>query len=213
MESAAQAPNALPSGARKRRRSLPRGTLVVSTLVFAFVVLWALSLVKPYQVSSGSMSPTAVVGQRIVADHLRDPSWNPKVGEIIVFKAPGGAESGAAHECGSDRAPGTACLVPLRGRTHTSFVKRVVGAPGDHIAVRDGHVIRNGKPVSEPFARPCDDEICNLAEFTVPGGSFFVMGDNRGDSSDSRFWGPVPRAQIIGRVFGSYWPPSRVGKF
>ena len=214
MESAAQAPIA-PRFNRPSRRPwgpVRRFVLIASTLVFAFVALWALTLTKPYRVSSGSMAPTAIVGQRIIADHLDDPSWSPKVGEIIVFKAPGGAESGARHECGAERSPGTACLVPLRGLTHISFVKRVVGAPGDRIAIHEGHVIRNGRPEREPFATDCDQEICNLAEFTVPAGSFFVMGDNRGDSSDSRFWGPVPRAQIIGRVFGTYWPPSRIGK-
>lgn len=215
MESAAQAPIAprFSPPPRPPRRPVRRALPVASTLLFALAVLWALSLVKPYQVSSGSMAPTAIVGQRIVADHLRDDSWNPKVGEIIVFKAPGGAENGASHECGSERSPGTACLVPLRGRTHTSFVKRVVGAPGDRIEINDGHVIRNGQAADEPFVGFCEEEICNLAPFTVPAESFFVMGDNRGDSSDSRFWGPVPRAQIIGRVFGSYWPPSRIGKF
>lgn len=190
-----------------------RVVLVGSTLLFAALVLWALTLVKPYRVASGSMSPTAVVGQRIIADHLQDASWTPKVDDIIVFKAPGGAENDIDHECGTQRRPGTACLVPLRGRTHVSYVKRVVGAPGDRIEIRDGHVVRNGRAVDEPFATDCDDEICNLKPFTVPAGQFFVMGDNRGDSSDSRFWGPVPRAQIIGRVFGSYWPPSRFGKF
>ncbi len=210
MASHAAAPIA-PRFRRPERRPVDRFALIGSSLLFALVVLWALSLVKPYRVSSGSMAPTAIVGQRIVADHLSDEKWSPKVDEIVVFKAPGGAETGAAHECGSRRRPGTACLVPLRGRTHISFVKRVVGVPGDRIAITGGHVVRNGQPVTEPFATDCEQEICNLAEFTVPRGSYFVMGDNRGDSSDSRFWGPVPRAQIIGRVFGSYWPPSRIG--
>lgn len=207
------APPIAPQFRRPEHGPVYRGTLIGSTLVFALLVLWGLSLIKPYRVSSGSMSPTAVVGQRIIADHLQDASWTPEVDDIIVFKAPGGAENDLDHECGTQRKPGTACLVPLRGRSHVSYVKRVVGAPGDRIEVRDGHVIRNGTAVPEPFATDCDDEICNLAPFTVPDDKFFVMGDNRGDSSDSRFWGPVPRAQIIGRVFGSYWPPSRFGKF
>lgn len=212
MDDVAAPPNA-PQFRRPERGPVYRGVLITSTLLFAGLILWALSLIKPYRVSSGSMAPTAIVGQRIIADHLKDASWTPKVDDIIVFKAPGGAENDLDHECGTRRKPGTACLVPLKGRTHVSYVKRVVGTPGDRIEVKDGHVIRNGTAVDEPFATDCDDEICNLKPFTVPAGKFFVMGDNRGDSSDSRFWGPVPRAQIIGRVFGSYWPPSRFGKF
>lgn len=185
--------------------------LLAVSVVVAAVVLWTLTLVKPYRVSSGSMAPTAVIGQRIMADHLGDDDWTPRVGDVVVFKAPGGAETGASQECGAERSPGQACLVPLRGRTHISFVKRVVGAPGDRVRIERGRVIRNGARVKEPFVRPCEQEICNLAEFTVPRGEFFVLGDNRGDSSDSRFWGPVPRSQIIGRAFATYWPPARLG--
>ncbi|MBJ7472892.1 MAG: signal peptidase I [Solirubrobacteraceae bacterium] len=210
MDPAPQAPSP-PQFRRPTRRPVHRMVLVTSTLVFALVVLWALSLVKPYRVSSGSMAPTAISGQRIIADHLGDDGWNPKPDEIIVFKAPAGARVDADRECGSLREPGTACLVPLRGETPISFVKRVVGVPGDRIEVKGGHVVRNGRLLSEPFAEDCDGEICNLAEFTVPPDAYFVMGDNRDDSSDSRYWGPVPREQIIGRVFGSYWPPSRFG--
>lgn len=181
-------------------------------LLLTVAALWSMSVIKAYRVSSGSMSPTAITGQRIIADHLMDKDWIPKPGTIIVFKAPAGAISGAARECAVERAPGTACLSAIAGRTQVSFVKRVVGGPGDRVRVRHGHVIRNGAPIAEPFAVGCEEEVCNLAEFTVPANSYFVMGDNRGDSLDSRFWGPVPRSQIIGRAFGSYWPLSRFGK-
>lgn len=182
--------------------------LVTILLVLIGVVLFF----KPYRVTSGSMAPTAMVGQRVLADHVSDGKWTPKVGQVIVFKAPAGAEEFADRICGVDRPSGTACVDAIPGRTETSFVKRVVGVAGDHLRVVHGHVIRNGEAVDEGYARSCEDEICNLSEFTVPAGTFYVMGDNRGDSSDSRFWGPVPREQIIGRVFGSYWPLSRLGR-
>lgn len=190
------------------RRWVP--TVVLGAILLALVGVVA--FFKPYRVSSGSMAPTAMVGQRVLADHLSDRKWTPKVGQVVVFKAPGGANPYADDECAQPRSPGTACTTAVPGRTAVSFVKRVVGAPGDLLRVEHGHVIRNGAPVRERYARACEDEICNLAEFTVPAGAYFMMGDNRGDSSDSRFWGPVPREQIIGRVFGSYWPPKRFGR-
>ena len=83
--------------------------------------------------------------------------------------------------------------------------------PGDTIAVVGGHVIRNGKRTSEPFASGCSRAECNLNPITVPKDTYFMMGDNRGNSDDSRFWGPVPRKWIIGKAVVSYWPPKAAG--
>jgi signal peptidase I len=77
--------------------------------------------------------------------------------------------------------------------------------------VINGRVVRNGKPAREPFASSCSGAECNLNEITVPKGMYFLMGDNRGNSDDSRFWGPVPRDWIIGKAIVSYWPPNSVG--
>ena len=78
--------------------------------------------------------------------------------------------------------------------------------------MRDGHVIRNGRRASEPFAAPCGGgPECDLAAIEVPAGHYFLMGDNRGNSDDSRYWGPVPRDQIIGRAVVTYWPLGRIG--
>ncbi|HET6448708.1 MAG TPA: signal peptidase I, partial [Conexibacter sp.] len=97
-------------------------------------------------------------------------------------------------------------------RSTQNFIKRVVGLPGDRIAVRNGHVVRNGVQQREPFIRACGDgPDCNLDTITVPPDHYFMMGDNRGSSDDSRYWGPVPRDWIIGGAFVSYWPPKQVG--
>ena len=72
-------------------------------------------------------------------------------------------------------------------------------------------MIRNGKPTKEPFASDCTGADCNLNPIKIPRGSYFLMGDNRGNSEDSRFWGPVPRDWIIGKAVASFWPPSDLG--
>jgi signal peptidase I len=196
-----------------RRRANWQTIAMIPVLGITIVALFVLMSLKPYRIISGSMAPTADVGQRVFADHVGGGDWRPSAGDIIVFKAPGGARDDAAAECAQARQPHTACLSALGGRTDMSFVKRVVGLPGDRLRIVHGHVIRNGYPIRESYARSCDDEVCNIAEFTVPAGRYFVMGDNRGDSSDSRFWGPITHDEIVGRIVATYWPPRRVGRF
>jgi signal peptidase I len=89
----------------------------------------------------------------------------------------------------------------------------VVAVGGDTIAIRNGHVIRNGKLASEPFTLPCGGVSgCDFPQpIRVPRGDIFLMGDNRGESDDSRYWGPLPVSRVIGAAFVSYWPPSQVG--
>ena len=88
-----------------------------------------------------------------------------------------------------------------------------MAGPGDTLAIVDGHVIRNGKRAKESFTRECGGGGgCNFRRpITIPPDHWFMMGDNRGESDDSRFWGPVPKKWIIGGAFATYWPPKRVG--
>ncbi|MDQ8043972.1 MAG: signal peptidase I [Solirubrobacteraceae bacterium] len=179
------------------------GALVLALLIQQF-------LVKPYKIPSPSMVPTLDEGQRILVNRLGDHFGDPKNGQILVFNPPSGAEQ-SGEECAVPHDENHACLQAKPGKLKQAFVKRVVGVPGDKISVKGGHVIRNGTPVDEPYARPCDDATCNIATFTVPAGHYFMMGDNRGNSDDSRFWGPIPRDYVIGRAFATYWPPKRIG--
>ena len=168
-------------------------------------------LVKPYRIPSESMEPTLVKGQRILVNRIGNRFSDPDIGDVLVFHPPAGAEQ--ENTCGSGPPPeGQVCDKPTPERADVNFVKRVVAGPGDRIAIDNGHVVLNGKRQEESFARPCGGgSDCDFPrEVTVPADHYFMMGDNRGASDDSRFWGPVPRKWIIGGAFATYWPPKRI---
>jgi signal peptidase I len=108
---------------------------------------------------------------------------------------------------------GQACDTPTPQESTQTFIKRVIGVPGDRLTIRDGHVIRNGKREADSYSLACGtSSFCNFPKtIVVPPGDYFMMGDNRGVSDDSRFWGPVPSRWIIGQAFFTYWPPNRIG--
>jgi signal peptidase I len=173
-------------------------------------------LVKPYRIPSASMEPTLNINQRILVDRLAMTLGSTKVGEIMVFHPPQNYEVCADPDQGGDvtgQPDAQACDVAQRKHASVTFVKRVVGLPGDRLSIQDGRVFRNGKPEPDSFTIPCDGSVsCNFPRtIVVPKGDYYMMGDNRPDSDDSRFWGPVRRSWLIGQVFFSYWPPDRIG--
>jgi signal peptidase I len=202
----------------RTRRSLARSgleLLLVAAVAAALAFLIQAFLVKPYQIPSGSMLPTLHIGQRILVDRIGFSS--PHVGDIFVFHPPNHFDQGCADRSeGEDRDGRDAqrpCGVAQAKPSSQAFVKRVVGLPGDRIQILSGHVYRDGVREKDAYIAPCHlGGSCDFPNtITVPQGDYYMMGDNRGESDDSRFWGPVPRAWIIGRAFFSYWPPSRVG--
>ncbi|MGH2836143.1 MAG: signal peptidase I, partial [Solirubrobacteraceae bacterium] len=94
-----------------------------------------------------------------------------------------------------------------------TYVKRVVGLPGDHLKIIGGKVFRNGAEERGSYIQPCPTEsFCRFPTvITVPPDHYYMMGDNRGVSDDSRFWGPIAQSWIIGTAFFTYWPPDRIG--
>ncbi len=177
----------------------------VLTIAIAIGVVLAIKawVVNPYRIPSSSMEPTlhcaepgagcrASLSDRVLANrfiyHFKDPGR----GDVVVFKTPPAASR---------------CEFGLGGGT---FVKRIVGLPGEKIREQNGFVFIDGERLEEPYLDGTRDR-ADFAEREIPDGEYFMMGDNRGQSCDSRVWGSVPRGNIIGEVFSVYWPPQRIG--
>jgi signal peptidase I len=207
-----------------KRRSSPLGSIVELVVILAIAVGLALGIqaliVKPYRIPSGSMEPTLAIGQRVLVNRIGMDFGNPHVGEIAVFHPPEDAEQGL---CGPTphavKDGGEACAQPVAKASSVNFIKRIVAGPGDEIYIKEGHVYRKAAGRSG-FVREQDSYIkacgsgaeCNFTTpIKIPAGHWFMMGDNRGDSDDSRFWGPVPTGWIIGAAIFTYWPPDRIG--
>ena len=114
---------------------------------------------------------------------------------------------------------GAACSAPVPQTSSVAFIKRIVAGPGDELYVREGHVFRKAAGTSrflaekDSYIKACGaSSECDFpTPIKIPAGHWFMMGDNRGDSDDSRFWGPVPTGWIIGQAIATYWPPDRIG--
>jgi signal peptidase I len=174
-----------------------------ATIAFAvaFVLVFEAEVAKPYRIPSSSMEPTLHCAKpgdwclgshndRILANRLAYAFSAPKRGQIVVFTAPPAASSCGAGDGGS------------------TFVKRLIGLPGDTVAERNGAVFINGKPLSEPYVDPALRDQ-RTGTWHVAAGGYFFLGDDRIHSCDSRTWGDVPRSDLIGPAIVTYWPPSR----
>ena len=178
-------------------------TIILSLLLFVGIQF----VVQSFQVEGASMRPTLAQGNYLLVNKLvyrhiaidgyaggdapdlpsvkLFPFHAPMRGEVVVFNSP--------HDPDRD------------------FVKRVIGAPGDTVEIRKGEVFINGARIDEPYIEQADDDYMDAQE--VPDGYFFVMGDNRRDSNDSRDWGAVPFENIIGMAWVRYWPLSDIRLF
>lgn len=193
----APSPGHQPRAAHRRgggRRGLGRwliewAVILVVALLVAFLVRTFVA--QTFYVPSTSMYPTLKAGDRIVVNKLFSTIHR---GDIIVFKRP------ASEDCGGPPVP--------------DLVKRVVGLPGETIAAKAGQVLITGSPIAEPWL-PSGPQThtTNFGPVTIPTGHYFVMGDNRVNSCDSRMWGTVTHSLIVGKVVLIIWPPSRLRFF
>jgi signal peptidase I len=195
----------------RSRQRVPRPIRIAAdwglTIVVAvgFVLAFEAEVARPYQIPSSSMEPTLhcarpAVGcessfsDRVLACEVCYRFSSPERGQVVVFHAPGEA----AAKCGEGGV----------------YVKRLIGLPGDTVREDAGAFVWvDGKELDEPYvsaaARSADKQFRSRV-WHVPAGSYFMMGDNRGESCDSRVWGPVPRSNLVGPVVATYWPPSRL---
>lgn len=159
--------------------------IAASAVIVAFGVYWAIARpLRLYNMPTASMAPTAPKGSRVVVRTTK----NVRVGDIVVFRYP--------------------------PHPSTTYAKRIVAAGGDNVEIRDKHLIVNGREVNEPYVVYEDETVYpnqpalpepfrsrdQFGPYRVPAGSYFVLGDNRDQSADSRYWGVVPPANVIGRV-------------
>jgi signal peptidase I len=190
-------------------RNLPRGWRItidwIVTIVGAVAIVLAIKawVVNPYRIPSSSMEPTlhcarpasgceARFSDRVLANRFIYHFRSPHRGDIIVFKTP----PLAAQRCGE-------------GGT---FVKRLIALPGETWQEKNGIIYIDGKKLIEPYIqRDRRDTGTSYPARVIPAGMYFMMGDNRAQSCDSREWGTVPRKNLIGKVFFVYWPPNRIG--
>jgi signal peptidase I len=180
--------------------------VVTIVLAVVFVLAFEAEVAKPYRIPSSSMEPTlhcakpgawceGSYNDRVIANRLAFRFSDPKRGQIIVFRTPP-----KAGQCGA-------------GDAGATFVKRLIGLPGDVVSERDGQVYVNGAQLSEPYVDPAfrDNETASWPR--VAPGHYFFLGDDRAHSCDSRTWGTVPRSKLIGPVLVTYWPPNRIDWF
>jgi signal peptidase I len=202
-----------PAATRSGRGNQALEFVTIIAVALGLALLIQAFLVKPFRIPSESMEPTLDIGQRVLVDRVSYRFSEPHRGDIVVFKPPAGADN---NTCGVPTEPtdGHPCQKETPNKSKSNFIKRVVAVPGDRLMVQNNRVYIDGKEQKEPFIAqnsPCTN-LCNLRkEITIPPDHFFMMGDNRGQSADSREWGPVPKKWIIGHAFFTYWPPGRLG--
>ena len=160
---------------------------VVSASIFVVVYLF---LMQPHQVKGSSMFPTFHDGEYVLTDKVTFRTRDPKWGDVIVFKSPVNKDF--------------------------DFIKRVIAVPGDRVMISKGKVYINGELLNESYLPPeyttaAGQFLREGAEYSIPEGEIFAVGDNRGHSSDSRDWGTVPYQNIVGKALFRYWPADKAG--
>jgi len=162
-------------------------TIVVALSIFVVIYLFIL---QPHEIKGSSMEPNFHNNEYILTDKISYRFKDPQRGNIIVFKAPKNPD--------------------------IDYIKRIIGLPGESVKIEKGDVYVNGQKLTEQYI--LDKSLLFPGSFmqeavpvTVPPGEYFVMGDNRPHSSDSREFGPIPKKSIIGKAFLRYWPLNEVG--
>jgi signal peptidase I len=172
-------------------------------LALGFVLVFEAEIAKPYRIPSSSMEPTlhcarpaigcrAHFSDRVLAAKIVYRFRDPERGDIVVFRTP----PRTSQVCHTEQS--------------ATFVKRLIGLPGDTVSERNGFVYVDGRRLNEPYVDPADRDSRTQTWPRLGKGMYFFMGDDRSLSCDSRDWGPVPRSDLIGPIVATYWPPTRL---
>lgn len=158
-------------------------------IITAVVVAWLIKtfVVQPFYIPSSSMEPTLYPGDRVLVSKFTYRFTPPKPEDVVVFIAPDN-----------------------QSQVEQDFIKRIIGTAGMRIEVDDGQLVVNGDAMNEPYIR-ADNPGSNYGPTTVPKNDIFVMGDNRANSKDSRYFGPISKKRLVGKAFLVYWPINRAG--
>ncbi len=184
-----EAPEPAPTTGSKRRRALIEWAVILVVALLAALLLRTF-VVQPYFIPSGSMEPTLKINDKVLVNKLSYDFHSVHRGDVIVFKKPA-----------DDHTQGIKDLI-----------KRVIGLPGETISSEHGDVYINGVRLNEPWLPKVDRGVTvGITPTLIPPGEYYVMGDNRTDSSDSRVIGPISKSLIVGRAFVKVWPLSRIG--
>ncbi len=197
-----KAPPSLPqpprASSRRRDKLLVGIALIPAIFMGALILSRFVGLVRPFYVPTGAMEPAVSGGDHVAMENITFLTRDPHRGDIVVFKS-----------------DGIALLTPS-----TLYIKRIAGEPGDRLKLSNGQLFINDKLVilSNAFGKivynmpPHAQQSSLNTNVAVPEGCYFLLGDNATNSLDSRFWGSIPRENIVGRILFCYWPPQRVGR-
>jgi len=193
------------------RHSFLREVPILILLALAVALFIKTFLVQAFFIPSSSMEPTLMPGDRVLVNKLAYRFGDLHRGDVVVFQNPNEAQlpdRNAAEALVHWLGEGLGFQQP----ENEDLIKRVIGLPGDTIAIRDHTVMVNDDPVAEPYlTKKAVNSMSDYGPVTVPRGELFVLGDNRGNSSDSRVIGFVPQRNVVGRAFIIIWPPGDAG--
>jgi signal peptidase I len=209
----AGAPETTTLGDAAPERSSPEGSspaqafrefavLVVTAVLIAMVVKSFLA--QAFYIPSGSMLPQLQINDRVVVSKVAYRLHDPRRGDIVVFDAPGG-KSVKPSPLPERMVRDLVQSIGLAAPSTDEYIKRVVALPGERVEGHGGKVLIDGLELVEPYL-PSGVSTTEFAPVIVPPGTLWVMGDNRGNSADSRVFGPVPESTVVGRAFVRVWP-------
>lgn len=185
---------------------------IIEVIVFAVGIFFFvyLLIMRPHRIKGQSMSPNFPDKEYLLTEKVTYYLHNPKRGDVVVFSPP--PESNAISQVSCN----DLSHVVNPAEVTDEYIKRVIGLPGDHVMVKEGHVYINGNLLKESYLADtlvtnAGSFLCEGQEYTVPEGTYFVMGDNRPNSSDSRYWGPITKKEMTGRAWVIYWPLNLIG--